>query len=166
MGDGFNLTPEGKRIFRELDKLGEMVVKVGFQHGKASEDTGIDICDVAPFNELGTERSPSRPFMRDSVYDNEDMIRAFLQSKVVDIIQKGESASQALKGIGVFQKSLIQDTIEEGHFEPNAGITVNGGWMRTKDGKPFYVKGKHSTHPLIDTGTMKNSVNFVIKKKG
>lgn len=167
MADGFKLTPDGERIFRELDELGKMVVNVGFQHGMKSEGkSGADICDVAAFNELGTENMPSRPFMRNSIEDNEDMIRAFLQSQAAGIIQNGGTAVHALKEIGSFQKSLIQGTIEDGYFEPNADITVNGGWMRTKGGKPFYVKGKHSTHPLIDSGEMKNAVNFVIKKKG
>lgn len=151
MGDGANLTQEGKRIFRELDELSKMVVNIGFQHGKASEKTGVDVCDVAAFNEFGTENMPSRPFLRDSVNDNEDMITTFLQSQVADIIQNGKTAEQALKEIGVFQKSLVQDTIEEGYFEPNALSTI---------------RRKGSDHPLIDTGTMKNSVNYVIKEKG
>ena len=49
------LTPEGERIFRELDKLNELIVKVGFQHGQATEENGADICDVAAFQELGRE---------------------------------------------------------------------------------------------------------------
>ncbi len=152
MSNSDGLTPEGKHVFRELDRLGKMIVKVGFQHGLASEEkTGADICDVAAFNELGTEHIPSRPFLRNSIDENENMIRAFLQSQVVDIIKNGKTAEQALKEIGVFQKSLVQDMIEEGYFEPNAESTV---------------RRKGSDHPLIDTGTMKNSVEFVIKQKG
>lgn len=149
------LTPEGERVFRELDKLGKMVVRIGFQHGASREENGADVCDVAAFNELGTETIPSRPFLRDSVDDNEDEIVKFLQSKVVDIIH-GKTAEQVLKEIGVFQKDMVQTTIEDGHFEPNSEATI-----RRKT-----VKGKKGDHPLIDTGTMKNSVNFVIKKKG
>ena len=105
---------------------------------------------MAAFNELGTETIPSRPFLRDSVDDNEDEIVKFLQSKVVDIIH-GKTAEQVLKEIGVFQKDMVQTTIEDGYFEPNSEATI---------------RRKGSSHPLIDTGTMKNSVNFVIKKKG
>ena len=127
-----------------------MVVQIGFQHGAATEENGADVCDVAAFNELGTETIPSRPFLRDSVDDNEDEIVKFLQSKVVDIIH-GKTAEQVLKEIGVFQKDMVQTTIEDGYFEPNSEETI---------------RRKGSSHPLIDTGTMKNSVNFVIKKKG
>lgn len=56
-----------------------------------------------------------------------------------------------MKEIGVFQKDMVQTTIEDGYFEPNSEATI---------------RRKGSSHPLIDTGTMKNSVNFVIKKKG
>lgn len=150
------LTPEGERIFRELDKLNELIVKVGFQHGQATEENGTDICDVAAFQELGTETIPSRPFMRDSVENNEDKIVAFMQSQIADIISNGKTAEQAFKEIGIFQKNLVQETIEDGEFVPNSPATI-----RRKT-----VDGKKGDHPLIDTGTMKNSVNYVIEKKG
>ncbi len=95
----------------------------GFQHGAATEENGADVCDVAAFNELGTETIPSRPFLRDSVDDNEDEIVKFLQSKVVDIIH-GKTAEQVLKEIGVFQKDMVQTTIEDGYFEPNSEATI------------------------------------------
>ena len=41
---------------------------------------------------------------------------------------------------------------------PNAPITIKGGWMRSKKGKLFYIKGKGSDNPLIDTGFLKMSV--------
>ncbi len=164
MGDGW--TPEGKRIMQELDKLQNLLVKVGFQEGQKYPD-GTSVTDVAAWNELGTVNMPSRPFMRDSVDENKEKIVAFMQAQVVDIIKNRKTAEQAFKEIGVFQKGLVQETIVNGNFEPNKGITVNGGWMKNKQsGKPFYVKGKHSTIPLIDTGEMRDSVNFVVGKKG
>lgn len=165
------LTPEGERIFRELEKLGKMVVNIGFQSG-TKYPNGKDVVEVAAYNEYGTYNMPSRPFLSDSVEDNEDAIVSFLQSQVIEIIQNGKTAEQVLKDIGVFQKDLVQSTIEEGEFEPNADITINGGWMHNKkSGKLFYVEGKKvngkvGDRPLIDNGTMKNAVNFVIEKKG
>lgn len=148
------LTADGERIFRELDKLNELMVAIGFQHGKATEENGVDVCDVAAFNELGTEHIPSRPFMRQSVDGNEDKITEFLQSKVNEIIG-GKTAEQVLKEIGAFQKGLIQETIKEGVFIPNAPETIQ---RKSKKGGPVT--------PLIDTGQMRQSVNYQIKKKG
>ena len=144
------LTPEGQRFFRELAKLKELEVRVGFQRGKSQEEDGTDMCDVAAFNELGTDHIPARPFIRQSVDDNESKINSFLKEEVKDFAQ-GKSAKQILKEIGNFQKDLMQDKITSGSFAPNAESTI---------------KKKGSSKPLVDTGRMRKSVNYVIQKKG
>ncbi len=144
------ITPEGQRFFRELAELKELEVRVGFQRGKAQEEDGTDICDVAAFNELGTDHIPARPFIRQSVDDNESKINSFLKEEVKDFAQ-GKSAEQILKEIGIFQKDLMQDKITSGSFAPNAESTI---------------KKKGSSKPLVDTGRMRQSVNYVIQKKG
>lgn len=144
------LTPEGQRFFRELAELKELEVRVGFQRGEAQEEDGTDICDVAAYNELGTDHIPARPFIRQSVDDNESKIKSFLKAQVKDF-GKGKSAEQMLKEIGIFQKDLMQDKITSGSFAPNADSTI---------------KKKGSSKPLVDTGRMRQSVNYVIQKKG
>ena len=144
------ITPEGRRFERMLKELTELQVRVGFQHGEAAEDDGTDVCDVAAWNEFGTEHTPSRPFLSKSVDENEGKINDFLQSKKQDIVN-GASAEQILKEIGIFQKDLIQEKIIEGSFAPNA---------------PATIKKKGSSRPLIDTGRMRQSVNYVIQDKG
>jgi hypothetical protein len=163
-----NVTPEGQKFFKEIEDLVKKQVRVGFQQGTTSED-GADIVDVAMWNELGTSGAhpiPARPFLRQSVDNNEDKITAMCQTQIQAIADGRTDAEGALKAIGTMQKALIQDTIRNGDFKPNAPITIEGGWMRTKDGKPFYIKGKKSSKPLIDTGRMRQSVNFVIEEKG
>ena len=144
------LTPEGQRFFRELGELKKLEVRVGFQRGKSQEEDGTDMCDVAAFNELGTDHIPARPFIRQSVDDNESKIKSFLKGEVKDFAQ-GKSAEQILKEIGIFQKDLMQDKITSGSFAPNAESTI---------------KKKGSSKPLVDTGRMRQSVNYVIQKKG
>lgn len=52
-------------------------------------------------------------------------------------------------------------------WKPNAPITVNGGWMRNrKTGKPIYIEGKHSTRPLIDTGSLRAAIRGVFYRNG
>lgn len=144
------LTPEGQRFFRELAELKELEVRVGFQRGDAQEEDGTDICDVAAYNELGTDHIPARPFIRQSVDDNEKKINSFLKAQVKEFAN-GKSAEQVLKEIGIFQKDLMQDKIKSGDFAPNADSTI---------------KKKGSSKPLVDTGRMRQSVNYVIQKKG
>lgn len=144
------ITPDGIRFQKMLKELADKEVRIGFQHGAAAEENGTDVCDVAAWNELGTEHIPSRPFLRKSVDENESRINAFLQSKKKDLVS-GTSAGQVLKEIGVFQKDLIQEKITEGDFAPNADSTI---------------RKKGSSKPLIDSGRMRQSVNYVIQKKG
>lgn len=148
------LTPEGRRFERILQELADKEVAVGFQHGDATEEDGTDICDIAAWNELGTEHGtwiiPSRPFLRKSVDENEDKIDALINTSAVDLMN-GKTAEQILKRIGVFQQGLIKEKITEGDFAENAESTI---------------RKKGSAHPLIDKGNMKNSVNYWIRQKG
>ncbi len=145
------LTPDGERFFREIKKLEKLMLRVGYQQGAAQEEDGTDICDVAMWNELGTARSPSRPFLAKSVDENADKINAFLKAQLKLLAQGRTTAEQIYKQIGVSQKGLIQEKIKNGDFEPNA---------------PRTIQMKGSDKPLIDTGMMRQSVNFVITEKG
>lgn len=144
------MTAEGRQFQQILKDLAKLEVRIGFQHGQATEEDGTDICDVAAWNELGTVNSPPRPFLRKSVDENEEKINHFLQSKKADLI-RGVPAEQILKEIGLFQKDLIQEKITEGSFQANAASTI---------------RKKGSNKPLIDTGRMRQSVNYMVKKKG
>lgn len=143
------LTAEGRRFERMLRELADKEVRIGFQHGEATEEDGTDICDIATWNELGTEHIPARPFLRKSVDENTAEINAFLQTQKESLLQ-GMPAEQILNEIGIFQKDLIQEKITEGSFPPNAASTI---------------RKKGSDKPLIDTGRMRQSVNYVIRRK-
>lgn len=145
------LTADGKKLKKELEQLKKLQVRIGFQRGKKKYDDETDMCDVALFNELGTSKSPSRPFLRQSVDDNSDKINALCKSIMKNISNGSCTAEEAYKKAGVYIKGLVQEQIKNGEFEAN---------------KPSTIKKKGSDKPLIDTGQMRQSVNFVICKKG
>ena len=144
------ITADGKLFYQMVSELGGKQVRIGFQRGEAEHD-GVDMVDIAMWNELGTSRSPSRPFLRQSVDNNKQRIVSFFKSRIKKMLVTAAPAEQILKEIGIFQKGLIQKTIRDGEFAPNA---------------PSTIKRKHSEHPLIDTGRMRQSVNYIIKAKG
>lgn len=150
MGFGFSdLTPEGKKYFRELKKMTDMEIQVGFQGDQKYED-GTSIAQVAAINEFGASDIPERPFMRQSFENHEGELQAACDA-AQRLVSSGGSAEQALQQIGVVAKGLVQDEIVNGGFAPNAESTI---------------KKKGSEQPLIDTGTMRQSVNFVVKRRG
>lgn len=143
------LTPEGKKFYAELEKLKKLRVVVGYQQGQAVSEDGVDLADIAMWNELGTASAPSRPFLRKSVDENEEKIISFGQFQAKRLTQ-GATAQDVLTALGVMQKGLVQEKIVDGDFEPNA---------------PSTIKKKGSDKPLIDTGHMRRSVNFAITEK-
>ena len=144
------LTPEGQRFFAEIEKLKEQQVFVGFQAGQVADDRGVDMAQIAMFNELGTSTAPARPFLRDSVDENEDVIRDQC-GKELKKLTTGATAETVLKRVGALGVRLVQEKIGSGSFEPNAESTI---------------RKKGSDKPLIDTGRMRQSVNFIIRRKG
>lgn len=144
------LTSEGERFYAAIDELKSLEVHVGFQAGRAAEDDGVDIANVAMWNELGTSTAPARPFLRKSVDENTDKIKAMCARQLRRLAQ-GASAEDILKKLGEFQVERIQRKISDGSFEPNAESTI---------------RKKKSSKPLIDSGKMRQSVHFVIREKG
>lgn len=144
-------TPEGARFMKELRELDKLQVRVGFQRGKAVEEDGKDLCDIVAWNELGTSNGiKPRPFLRDSVDKHTRELNAFMEDQV-DLLIRGVSAAQVLKNCGEYQKAGVQREITDGKFVKNKDSTS---------------RRKHSDHPLIDTGRMRQSVNYVICQKG
>ena len=144
-----DLTPAGRRFFRELKKLEGLEVQVGFQSDQKYED-GTSIAEVAAHNEFGSSDTPERPFMRQSFENHEAELKAGCEA-ANRVVNSGGSAEQALQQRGTLAKGLVQDEIVNGGFAPNAESTI---------------QKKGSEQPLIDTGTMRQSVNFVIKRRG
>lgn len=148
------LTPEGKKFYAELEKLKQNEVFIGYQagHAKHTDEDGntADMAEIAMFNELGTENSPPRPFLRMTVDENKEKINQFVETQTKRIAQ-GASAEQCMKQMGAFGVSLVQEKIGNGTFTPLKESTI---------------KAKGSDKPLIDTGQMRQSVHYVIKKGG
>lgn len=144
-----DLTPEGKRYFAELKKLEQLEVQVGYWRGEKTYEDGAELVDIAAYNELGTSTIPARPFMRQSFENHEKGLQNACD-EVNAKISNGSTAMQALETLGNFGKALVQNEIRNGEFEPNA---------------PATIRKKKSEHPLIDTGYMRQNVDFKIKKR-
>lgn len=144
-----NLTPEGKKYFKELEQLAKMEVQVGFQADSGNYENGATLAEVAAYNELGTSSTPARPFMRKSFENHEKELQNACD-QVNKTLVKGGTTQQALDELGAFVKGLVQEEIVNGDFAPNAESTI---------------AKKGSERPLIDTGFMRQSVNYQVKQR-
>ncbi|MBQ2174075.1 MAG: hypothetical protein II453_03030 [Alphaproteobacteria bacterium] len=147
--------------FFHIPKVEDDGVNVGWFEDQQYED-GLPVAKVARWNEFGTKAGiPERPFMRKTIMRHEkewiETLRTVIQREIDK--KKGTNIDRALAQFGEEVKGDIQSTILEGGFKKNSDITINGGWIRRKGGKAFYVEGKGAGKPpLVDTGVMLSSI--------
>ena len=132
---------------------------VGF-FSTAKYSDGTPVAAVAAWNEFGTETIPERPFMRNAISGAERDLLPVLKANIDPKEMRIDARTAGL--VGEVMKARIQQSITTLREPPNAPITISGGWMRSKSGKPFRVKGKGSSNPLIDTGFMRASVAYKV----
>jgi len=157
-----------EKIQKELVKFKELCVKVGIVEGSGKEkkfvqktsksggktkvkvDTDIDLALVAMCLEEGTKNIPSRPFIRSWVDNHKEQIDKMLTSAFNRVLSGKWTAEEAMKRIGEFAQAGIKKNIIDGKFEPNS---------------PKTIAKKGSSKPLIDTGTLRNSIRYEVVEK-
>lgn len=139
---GFN------RIMRDLEKLDGMEVVAGILKDAGNYDKGQSIADVAIWNEYGTSRIPSRPFIRISADTNRQKWAKIAQQCVNNVID-GDSPRDAAQVIG---HRMVEDIRE-----------VFGDTSKLKANAPSTIAKKGRNEPLIDTGKLKATVNYRVE---
>jgi hypothetical protein len=152
-------------IFKELEKLKSMCVKVGVTEdaGAQTVDGGATLAQIASWNELGVLGPPvsqhgdgkwfipPRPFVRGWADGKRELI-AKMQEKLVGRVASGEiPAKEAIRLLGEFGQSGVKSYIKHGSFTSNADSTI--------------ARKRKSTKPLIDTGTLHNSIRYEVIDK-
>lgn len=136
-----------KVILGRLEHL-HGTVEVGYFPDSGEYKDGTTVAEVAAYNEYGTGRIPARPFMRQTV-DAKQGDWANLAQNVEKRVVGGMSIHQGLELIAIRAKGHIQEMIDKGDYAPNS---------------PATIRQKKSSHPLIDTSRMRNSVEWKIKE--
>lgn len=143
-----------KKFLESTQKLKSApYVKVGFPEestGPNKEPGGLTVATVATFNEFGTDRIPERSFIRSTVNENRAEIKTFIQAQKKNILINDGGVKQ-LGLIGLKVQTMIQKKIQAFTDPPNAASTI---------------AQKGSSHPLIDTGQMVQSVRYVVVPNG
>jgi len=148
-------------IFKETEKLKSMCVKVGVTEdvGSQAVDGGATLAQIAAWNELGVPISenggdkwfiPPRPFIRGFVDGKRELIQKTLD-RLGQMVADGKlKAEEAMARLGEFGQSGVKSYIRSGVFTPNASSTI---------------ARKGSSKPLIDTGTLRNSIRYQVINK-
>lgn len=139
---GFN------RIMRDLQKLDGMEVVAGILKDSGKAENGASYVDIATWNEYGTRRIPSRPFIRISADTNRQTWTKIAQQCVNGVID-GDSPRDAAQVVG---HRMVEDIRK-----------VFGDKSKLAPNAPSTIKKKGHDKPLIDTGKLKATVNYRVE---
>lgn len=144
------------RILKSMKEADKVFVKVGILSSAGNHD-GIEMATLGTIHEYGAPSVgiPSRPFMRQTFERIKEKIVKFNKKEVGLIFEGKSDAVRSLKKLGVFCQTEIKREFTIGKFQPLKASTI-----RAKT-----VGGKKGTTPLIDTGRLRNSINYEIEKK-
>lgn len=136
-----------KQLIEQLKASGEKAVYVGFPaefNERLEGSDNFNLASLAAVLEFGNERIPSRPFLRQTLAENQEKYTALF----VKLFESGVSIDQIYEQIALIAQGDVQQNI------------ANGKWTANS---PSTIKRKKSSKPLIDTGKLRQSVKGIVK---
>jgi hypothetical protein len=158
-------------LIKKLKSLSSSEVAVGFPAHKGLDTpyykTGASVIQVAVWNNYGTRKIPARPFFDFASVKIQRRFKSRVQADVKLCLAGKLPLKKMLHTWGVEAKGMIQEEIGV-TGPPNKWSTI----MRKMGTKAYHkvlktpgetFEGKVS--PLIDTGHMRQSVTYVVRKR-
>jgi len=139
-----------KLLDMELSYLASHGVRVGILNDTDKNEDGDVILFYAIDNEYGKGRIPARPFFRTGIKNGDKKIRERLNTNINKVINGKMTGEQALNNLGIMVKGMIQDSLRNGNWKPNAPRT-----LALKGNKP----------PLVDSGSMMDAIDYEIVER-
>lgn len=126
---------------------------------------------------------PARPFMRPGIKAVQEKIEARLKNAATAALDgQKQKIDDQLSAAGMVAATSIKKEINDGDFAPLSPSTVAGRArsrgtksrrkaeleyleMVRNDVPPELVQGVAGIHPLVNTGQLRNSINYVLRGK-
>jgi len=118
---------EFDKFVQQMKKIKDGYVSIGVHEGAGHYTEGNhppEVYQVALWNEFGTERSPSRSFIRSTMDENADKINQWREEMLENIAEKGWDIEKALDAMGFRIAQLIRNKIMSNVPPPNAPSTI------------------------------------------
>lgn len=145
-----------RELVQRYEKAGEAVLALGWPKGTSNVGIkypdGTPVLLVAAVNHFGSpsRKIPARPFMSTGALEAVKATAPILEVMAVAINAGKATPEQALTEMGPFAQAAMQAAIANGkQYEPN---------------KPSTVRRKKSSNPLNDTGLMRQSLTWQVRK--
>lgn len=135
-------------IKKALDayKGGRIYATIGVHSDAKPEENGESTAVVAAANHYGTGKIPARPFLDKGV----EREREAIATDVAKALAAGKRPEEAIARAALLAVRGVQKQIDETLSPPNSTRTIA-------------IKG--SSHPLIDTGNMRQSIAYKLYDK-
>ena len=117
---------------------------------ESHESDTLTVATLGVIHELGLG-VPSRPFMAKTWERRGEDTKKLIEAEAKLCLQGGRDVEGALKEIGVFYENAVKESFTAESFEPLADSTI---------------ARKGSSVPLIDTGTMRQSITSRVDMSG
>lgn len=131
----------------------DLRVKVGLPTGSSPYPDGTSVIMVGIEQEFGSEngRIPERSFLRSTMRRKAPEHRRLIQQLARSVHRGDRDPEDALALLGMTAADNVQQTIQDGVPPPNA---------------PSTVRRKGSSHTLIDTGHLIQSITYQRVRRG
>lgn len=136
-----------RQLLEQMKSAKEKAVYVGFPaefDEKVEGAENFNLASLAAVLEFGNKRIPSRPFLRQTLEENQEKYTALF----VQWFDQGVPITQIYERLAIMAQGDVQLNIVRGNWTVNA---------------PSTIKRKKSSKPLIDTGKMRQSVRGIVK---
>lgn len=142
------------QLLKSFEGLNENVdVLVGVPETSAEYEGGANQVLIATVNEFGTDdgRIPERSYLRSTVDENKSKYAALITKLLGHVVDGKLTAEVAFDRLGLTVEADVKRKIVTLIDPPNADATV---------------QLKKSSNPLIDTGQLRQSIIYEIRKGG
>ena len=128
-------------------------VAVGLPADSGNHPDGMSLVLLGAIHEFGAPKAgiPERSFLRVPLRSAQDELAKVFKQLMKQVAAGDITFDQALNQLGAKGASISQEAIAEGINPPN---------------KPATVARKGSSKPLIDTGTLRQAITWVVRDKG
>lgn len=149
-------------VFEKLKKLSGKDVLVGVPQEKTGREVAKDLgtrksmvtnAELMFIHTNGSEllNIPKRPTIEPTIEQNQEAIARKIKKIVLDLLSSSNDNSDAeLEKIGLWIVNKVRAKFGSDELAPNA---------------PSTIRTKGSDRPLIDTGQLRNSVTYVIRRE-
>lgn len=149
-GDGFD------KLKKTLDEISKLKLQVGF-FDQAKYPDGTPIAYVAAIQEFGTPHIPPRSFIRPTIAERRQAWAEQMRLGFTKALEGSIDPKTVLEAVGEGVRGDIKKTIAQVNNPALADATIKARRSRK-------VNPNESVKPLIDTGQMFNSVEFIVTK--